>query len=75
VKVHLCSRGSDGVPSFLDADGSPPLPDRTSRMKVDHLRQSSRGTKNEIMRGELSSISWETAEGCAGSRLGTGSQS
>ena len=32
---------------FLDADGSPPLPDRTSRMRVDQLRQSSRGTKNE----------------------------
>ena len=28
--------------SFLDADGSPPLPHHTSRMRVNHFRQSSR---------------------------------
>ena len=47
---------------FLDADGSPPLPDRTSRMRVDHLRPNESKTKNEMLRSGLSNISGMSAQ-------------
>ena len=48
---------------FLDADGSPPLPDRTSRMRVDHLRPNESKTKNEMSRSGLSNIFGMSAQG------------
>ena len=42
-KMGALKRTVDGGWVFLDADGSPPLPDHTARMRVNHLRRSSRG--------------------------------